>query len=389
MSAQDSPITRLALSLWKSEPDEPIAARIAIAGDFLSAGNLSLSSGDGWREAARGLADHFDDVDVSFVNLECALAVESLPARPLSGLGQIVSAPIAALDYLVSIDSRAVGLANNHSYDFGQAGVEHTRSALTQHGMVPLGAGRTLRDVPDVFVWQGSRAIRVGFWAAARASHDLATRKSAGVEPATIARAAQALREIQSRGAQFSIALLHAGCLRTNRPDPAEADLMDAIAKCGFNIVAASHSHRISGARLLDSPKASPAFCFYGLGSIVSGYIASPLEREGLIIVAGLNNRGGLAAIEVRPVLLGQSGFGKVPSREAATIILERFRRLSDELADGTARQLFYDDLSPGIVRLYVRDARAAFRESGIGGLAQKAGRLRLRHLRRLTRGRI
>jgi hypothetical protein len=389
MSAQGSPITRPVLSLWKSGPDEPIAARIAIAGDFLPAGQLSFSAGDGWREAARGLASYFDDVNVSLVNLESAIGVESLPPRRLSGLGQIVCAPVAAIDYLASIGSQAVGLANNHSYDFGQAGVEHTRSALTRHGMVPLGAGRTLRDASEVFLWHGSGNIRVGFWAAARASLDLATRKSAGVEPATIARAAQALREIQSRGAQFSIALLHAGCLRTNRPDPAEGDLMDAIAKCGFNIVAASHSHRISGAKRLDSPKASPAFCFYGLGSIVSGYIASPLEREGLIVVAGLNQRGDLVNLEARPVLLGQNGFGEVPSREAATTILERFRHLSDEIADGSARQLFYDDLSRGIVQLYLRDARAAFRESGIRGLAQKAGRVRLRHLRRLTRGRI
>jgi hypothetical protein len=389
MSVGDALTIRPALSLWKSASGGPVAARIAIAGDFLPAGQLSFSAGDGWRDAACGVNGHFDDVDISFVNLECALGVESLPARRLSGLGQIVSAPVAALGYLDSIRSRAVGLANNHIYDFGHAGVECTRSALRRHGMAPLGAGRTLHAAPDVFIWCGPGDVRVGFWAAARASHDLATRKSVGVEPATVARASQAQKEIQSRGARFSIALLHAGCLRTNRPDPAEVDLMDAIAKSEFDIVAASHSHRISGAKLLDSPKASPAFCFYGLGSIVSGYIASPLEREGLIIVAGLNHRGDLANIEVRPVLLGQSGFGEIPSREAATTILERFRRLSDEIEDGSAKRLFYDDLSRGIVQLYLRDARAAFRESGIRGLAQKAGRARLRHLRRLTRGRF
>jgi hypothetical protein len=378
-----------ALSLWKSASGEPIATRIAIGGDFLPAGNLSFSAGDGWRDAARGLAGYFDDVDASLVNLECAVGVEGFPARSLSGLGQIVSAPATALDYLDAIGSRIVSLANNHSYDFGATGIDRTRSVLTQHGMTALGAGRTLRTAPDVFVWRGLHNIRIGFWAAARASHDLSTRNAAGVEPATVARAAHALNELKLHGAQFSVALLHAGCLRTNRPDPAEVDLMDVIAKCGFNIVAASHSHRISGAKFLDFRRTSPAFCFYGLGSITSGYIASPLEREGLIVVAGLNHSGNLATVEVRPVLLGQSGFGEIPSPEAATTILERFRRLSEELADGSARQLFYDDLSQGIVRLYLRDARAAFRESGIRGLARKAGRVRLRHLRRLTRGRI
>lgn len=228
--------------------------------------------------------------------------------------------------------------------------------------------------------------MRVGFWSAAIASRDLATRAKAGVEPATLARATQALKLLTSLGAHFSVALIHAGCLRTNRIDPAEAALMDRIAGCGFQIVGASHSHRVSGAKVLSPRDSGPAFCFYGLGSIASGYIASDFEREGLIVVASLTSPGNLARVEVLPVILGASGFGQVPSPQASDAILARFSSLCREIADGSSTRLFYRDMSEGLVRLYLRDAHAALRQSGLRGLARKARRIRIRHVKRFTR---
>ncbi|MGA8223305.1 MAG: CapA family protein [Candidatus Acidiferrales bacterium] len=371
--------------LWESAPVGQVAAHVAIAGDFLPAGNLKFNSGGGWREMAASLAPCFEDVSISFVNLESALGIDGLAPRPLNGLGQIVSAPASALEYLDAIHSHALGIANNHSYDFADAGVDRTRSAISRRGMIPLGAGRSLAGSPEVFVWQGPGHIRVGFWAAARATLDPAREKSVGVEPATPARARQALEALENQGAQFSIALIHAGCLRTNRPDPQEVRLMDTLATCGFDIVAASHSHRISGHKQLGGSRRNPSFCFYGLGSLVSGYVSSPLERDGLIVVAGLNSYGELMRLELRPVLLEESGFGIFPSAEISRTILNRFQELSSEIADGSFERRFYRDMSKGLLRLYLRDVKMAYRQAGLRGLARKASRLRVRHVRRLA----
>jgi len=372
------------LVLWESQRARPVAARVAVAGDFLPAGNLAFSESKNWRGMASQLAGHFEDVAASFVNLESALDAEGLVARPLCGIGDNVSAPRAALEYLQEIHSRAVGIANNHSYDFGPACVERARNSISEFGMVPLGAGRTLEDAPGIHVWQGPGDIRIGFWAAAVATHDRATRQSPGVEPASVGRATEALEAMKRLGARFSIALLHAGCLRTNRPDREQVALMDSIAKCGFGVVASSHSHRISGAKVIAGRKDTPSFCFYGLGSLVSGFAASVLEREGLIVAAGFDSGGNLARIEVRPVLLGDAGFGEIPSPEMGRTILARFVRLCGEIAEGSYERLFYQDVSRGLVRLYLRDLRAAFRESGIRGLAQKVSHARMRHVQRL-----
>ncbi len=374
--------------LWQSPCAEPVAARIAIAGDFLPAGQISIPPG-GWQEAARELARAFADCDAAIVNLECALDSDNLPQRPPAGLGQNVSAPSACLDFLRALGCPAatiIGSANNHNFDFGPAGAERTRAAVARAGMIPIGAGRTLREAPDTWLWQGAGDVRIGFWAAAIASRDLATRTSRGVEPATAIRAREAFRELKASGARVCVALLHAGTVGTCRLDPAEAATIDSIAASGFQLVVASHSHRVSGARLFHTTAANPTFRFYGLGSIVSGYFKSLAEREGLIVVAGFTSSGDLACVDLRPVWLADSGFGTVPTPQIGSAILQRFKNLSEEFCDGTATRLFYRDVSNGLFRLYARDVAAAVRGSGVRGLAIKARRMRMRHIKRLVR---
>lgn len=366
--------------------DRSIAARVAIAGDFLPCGRLLLNDHGNWAEMAAPIAAHFNDVDATIANLECALDAEGLSPRPLDGIGDIVSAPSASLDYLAAIRARAVGIANNHSSDFGEHGIRRTRDAISSTALVPLGAARTLQSPPETYIWQGPGGIRVGFWCAAKATHNPATDETCGVEPATLQRASAAFHRLREQGAQFSIALLHAGCLRTNRPEPEDVALLNSIARAGFNVVAGSHSHRISGACRIDRASSSPSFVFYGLGSIVSGFITSPIEREGLIVVTSFDSHTNLRQIEVRPVWIGESGFGAVPPPEISQSILKRFNLLSGEIRDGSYERLFYRDISAGLMHLHIRDVRAAFRQGGIRALARKAARLRMRHVRRLVR---
>jgi hypothetical protein len=376
---------RTSFTLWESPHAREIVARLAIAGDFLPAGKLNLPADGNWRGVAQSLAPHYEDVAISCVNLESILDAHDLAARPLCGLGNIVSAPSVCLNYLEAIRAQFVGIANNHAYDFGSGGIARTREAISQRGMTPLGAGYDLLAEPEVAIWQGPGPIRVGFWAAARATSDPATRDKAGVEPATAARALRALNLIKHLGPTVCIALLHSGCLRTSYPDPEDLRLIDHIAELGFDVVAASHSHRISGAKHVRARNGRDSFCFYGLGSVVSGYVAHPSEREGLIVIVGIDFEGRLSQIEVRPVLIAENGFGEIPSQADSQTILQRFSHISAEIEDGSYERAFYRDVSNGLVRLYLRDARRAFQQLGMRGLARKASRVRIRHMKRLV----
>lgn len=371
--------------LWESERNEAIACKVAVAGDFLPGGGLIPRQGRGWSDMAKEVSSCFSDVAVSFVNLESPLVTGTVePSRPF-GLGENLWASPDAIDYLEPLRALVVGFANNHIYDYGKDGLLLTREIGQRHGITGIGAGRTLKEAPETYVWEGPEKVRVGFWAAANISPHPATRKREGTEVATQKRASEALREMRSQGATFTIALLHAGLEHTNYPDPSDLALMQGIAGTGFDLVAACHSHRMSGHIMrYGKDNGRPSFCFFGLGSLSSGVVYSSLEREGLIVMAGLNRKGSLECVEMRPIFLDETGWGAVPDKETEEHLLKRFVRLSEEISEGSYANRFYKDVSSGLIQHHCFDAMAAFRAGGIRGVAQKFSRLRMKHLYRL-----
>jgi len=368
--------------VWQNSETRPVS-RVAIAGDFLPASGLQLPEGKSWADVAAGLARYFARADVGILNLECCVDVGESKPRPKLGLGDSFEAKSDVLTFPLSLGTKIVGMANNHIYDFGEEGLNRTREALERSGLVPLGTGKKLSEKPDVVVAATANGPRVGVWASARHLSEAATRKKAGIEPATRSRGQEALEALEERGAALKIAFLHAGLERTNRPDPDDVVFMDDLAKMGFDVVTACHSHRISGYKEVRRPQASSAFCFYGLGSVSSGVIYSDFEREGIVVVLGIDPTGSLAQIEVQPVFLEQTGWGRIPPVSAAYRILERFRLLCAEIAEGTYKQRFYADVRSHLLRRQFRDMQAALQNGGLRGLATKLGRVRIRHLNR------
>jgi hypothetical protein len=369
--------------LWQKE-NAQIAFKIGIAGDFLPAPDFKLPDECTWSNISGFMTPYFEDVDISVVNLECPVDVGNSKARIKMAMGGNFCAPAEVLNFLSSVKTEIVGIANNHIYDYGNEGLERTKRAVLAKGMRPIGCGRTLRDAPDVLVWEGPTRTRIGFWAAARGLSENGTRKVSGVETATRKRGLEALAEMKQRDAQLCVALIHAGLEHTNRPDPYDVAFMDSLATLGFDVVAAAHSHRISGYKVVIRPDGHPAFCFYGLGSLLSGIMYTPLEREGMLVVVALDARGRIAKIEGRPIQLEGAGWGVVPDLERGQSISQRFLRCSEEIWDGSYKRLFYKDTGKNILRRQFRDVQVAIRQGGLKGLTRKLSRLRIRHLQRL-----
>jgi poly-gamma-glutamate capsule biosynthesis protein CapA/YwtB (metallophosphatase superfamily) len=369
--------------LWQKKDTIP-ECRVAIAGDFLPASGLQLPEGRTWTDVANGFRSYFSNVDAAILNLECCLGAESRKPRLKLGLGDSFSASADVLAFPKTLGTGVIGLANNHIYDYGEECVIQTKCKILESNLLPLGVGRTLSEKPDVHVAETKAGPRIGFWSAARNLVDLATRKNPGIEPATRKRGQDALNELKSRGASLAVAFLHAGLEHTNRPDPEDVALMDDLARMGFDIVTACHSHRISGYKCLPRRRSRPAFCFYGLGSISSGVLYSGLEREGLVVVVGMDASSEIVNVEVLPVYLEHSGWGRVPDVAMTRAILNRFVQLSEEIVQGVYRQRFYQDIRTALWQKQFRDLQAAIRNGGIRGLASKLGRIRTRHLHRV-----
>lgn len=366
------------LVLWQSPGRERVAAGIAVAGNCQPPDKMHDGS---WGEMAEPLAGHFEDVDLSFVNFEGCLDADELLPRPIVDGETRVSAPSASLDYLTAIRTRVTGIANQHAYDFGTAGVEATRSAMLDRNIVPLGAGKTLRKAPQAWVWRGPGNIRVGFWAAARASSDAATKKKAGVEVAKIDRALYALECMRYHQARFCVAMLQGSRTGSHRPDPNEAELMDSLAEWGFDLVVSAHSGRVSGVRTFESHRGGRSHCFYGLGNLATAATESEAEREGLIVTAGLNVQGELARLALRPVTIGAQGFGEIAGERAGTSIMTRVAKLSEEIADGSYQRRFRHDVRQNLIEIRLPEGNAIAR-----GLAKGANLLRAEQVRQMVR---
>jgi hypothetical protein len=369
------------MDLWEKKSAQ-VRFRVALVGDYLPSAGLGKEKCD-WRRQSARLGPYFENIDLGVANLECPVDVGACAPRPKIGLGENFSAPLESLQYLSALRVNLVGIANNHIYDYGMEGLHRTREGIKRRGMTALGSGRCLQDPPELFVAETPFGGRIGFWAAARNLPELATGTRGGVEPATTARAKAAISELRRGGTKLNIAFLHAGIEHTNRPDPEDVEFMDELIALGFDVIAASHSHRIGGYRVSMRKDGRPAFCFYGLGSLSSGIKYSEFEHEGLLLVIGLDAGGQIARVGVQPILLSAEGWGTIPDWTSAKAILDRFMMLSLEIADGSYRQGFYEDTGKDLVQRQFRNLRAAYQRGGLLGVAQILSRIRMRHVNR------
>jgi poly-gamma-glutamate synthesis protein (capsule biosynthesis protein) len=310
--------------------------------------------------------------------------VGDLRPTPKRGLGFNMSASPGLVTYMRALNVHVAGMANNHAYDFGAEGVRRTLAALARAGIRGCGA-RAVQDGDPCVVVLRQRGSTVGLWAAANNTHEQAGRRQEGIEPASRARAKRAHARLIAQGATCTIALIHAGLEGTSYPDPADKRLLDDIAAVGFDVVAACHSHRISGARLPCAGSA-PRAVFYGLGSLSSQICQTPVEREGLIAIVDLDASGCVVAIGVVPVVLDSEGWGSDAKPVPGHAILDRFTDISEAIESGAYKARFYDDVAPELWKAQALDVWLALRNGGLRAVLAKLTRLRARHLVRAYR---
>jgi poly-gamma-glutamate synthesis protein (capsule biosynthesis protein) len=368
--------------MWKADHGSA-ACRFGIAGDFLPAAGLVPTRAESWAERAELIRPLFQDLEFGVVNLECPLNVRGIAAKVKASLGDTFAAETEALAYLSVLRANVVGLANNHLYDYGLNGAVKTLTTV-KNEFSPCGFGRSLEELADVHIRVTTTGARVGIWAAGRNLPDSASRSTAGIEPATRERAEQALAQMDESGARCRVAFLHAGAEGTNCPDPEDVQFIDQLAAMGFDVVAACHSHRISGYKTARGKNGGVVHCFYGLGSLSSGVLYSPLEHEGILAVIALDANGNICEVEARPIYLDAHGWGRIPSPEESRVVAARFAEVSAAIEDGSYQQAFYRDVSRDLMGTQWRDIQVAFARAGLRGLVRKLGRMRPAHIRRL-----
>ena len=186
--------------------------------------------------------------DVRCGTLECALGNEpTYDQAKVAERGNVIYAKDTDIKRLKELHIDIVSLANNHFFDLGAEGAQHTIELLDKEGILHCGAGRNLKEAgtPVVMEIQGKKVAFLGF-CDTEYKHvymcTYATDNSPGVNPM---RENYVVGEIRKNAALYDyvVVLAHWGKEHTFYPDVSTVRKAKKMVKAGACLVLGSHPH--------------------------------------------------------------------------------------------------------------------------------------------------
>ena len=176
-------------------------------------------------------------MDLMWINNEF---VYSLRGAPLPGKAWTFCGDPAHVSYLKDLGVDIVGLANNHTFDFGEESFLDTLSTLEDAGIPYVGAGRTMEQA-EAPVYLQARGFKIAYVAASRAEYTIYTPEATDTKPGILwcydnTRFLESIRTAAAN-ADFVIALPHWGVEHSTELD------IDA----GADAVIGAHPHILQG----------------------------------------------------------------------------------------------------------------------------------------------
>ena len=202
-----------------------------------------------------GVVQYFEDDYLTIANLECSLSHETLSgSATFQFCGDAGNAQM-----LVDGGVDFVTLANNHTMDFGQTGLDNTMGVLDEYGVAYA--------APDAsYVYVNGDGISVGLYAAPWNATEYQVR--AGVS-------ALAARS----DVDIVICLMHWGIEVSYRQNSTQTSTAYAAINAGADIVYGSHPHVLQPIEEYNG-----GYIVYSLGNYVFGGNTAPRDRDTAIV---------------------------------------------------------------------------------------------------------
>ncbi|HMS12881.1 MAG: CapA family protein [Microthrixaceae bacterium] len=243
-------------------PGEPVT--IVFGGDIHYDGPL----GDQLRRdpsvLLAGIAPAVESADVAVANLETAVGTGGAKATKSFNF----LAPPEALDAITAAGIDVIGMANNHSLDFGQEGFAQTLAAIGERKAPVIGVGENEAAAyrPWTATVKGNRIAildatavmdsnLVASWTATATNPGVASAKR-------VDRLVQAVTEARA-ASDTVVVFLHWGTEKMQCPDATQKSLAPTLIQAGADVIVGTHAHRIQGGGF-----SGPAFIEYGLGNL-------------------------------------------------------------------------------------------------------------------------
>lgn len=249
-----------------------------------------------------------NSASTTLVNLECVISDQgtSAPATRYP-----LRAPASSSELLRKAGISFVGLANNHSEDFGPEALLDTIDCLKLHGIGVLGAGPTMDQAFASQIVGGGKESRIALLAV----DDTTTPGAAGdLNRASIANASDKVRIAAAvtaahENSNLVVCLVHWGDENTSEVNGRQRELARWLIDHGVNVVVGAHPHCIQP---MDAYHGSPIA--YSLGNLVFDGASSVASwKKGELLEIGFSGPARLPWWRIVPIELNNAGFPQVP----------------------------------------------------------------------------
>ena len=191
--------------------------------------------------------DKMNGEDLLWVNNEF---VFSDRGQALDGKAWTFRGSPANVRYLKEMGADVVGLANNHTYDYGLDAFLDTLQTLDDAGIPYTGAGRDFAQA-SAPIYLESNGIKVAYVAASRAEYTIYTPEATEMEPGIMwcYDDAKFLEEIRTAraNADYVVALPHWGTEHSTELEETQISSAHAYIDAGADAVIACHAHNLQG----------------------------------------------------------------------------------------------------------------------------------------------
>ena len=228
--------------------------KILICGDFTTSGRgmRAVTEGNAISKPVRGL---ISEHDLTIVNLEAPVVMGSPPK--IKKYGPCLKTEPATITYLKKCGIGYVTLANNHYYDYGEAGVVATIDSLNEAGINYVGGGEKEEDICKPLYIGNNKEVCVLNYCESESSvgHKMGSNALDSIK------AHYDIQEAKRKGS-FVVVIIHGGHEGYQLPSPRMKRLYRFLIDSGANVVVNHHQHCYSGYESYNE-----GVIFYGLGN--------------------------------------------------------------------------------------------------------------------------
>lgn len=186
------------------------------------------------------VAEKFAEADYSIVNLENILGNKE-DYNPIIKSGPNLISSDEFMRYVKALNPTVVGLANNHTGDYGEGAIYHTMNLLEQNGYPYIGAGSNIEEAYKPYIVERD-GVKVGIIAVCENEFGTAGVNKAGSAGYSLGRLTSELKKLEENNCK-SIVYFHGGNETNPLPSPGKKELYRHFIDMGASAVVAMHTH--------------------------------------------------------------------------------------------------------------------------------------------------